>query len=78
MFAGDLTTGEAMDLIERWCSRAQRSRIPEFVSAGATIRKNKDGIAAAIERRLSNERASYCTFCRGCDAAGGFVGLLVP
>ena len=27
---------------------------------------------------VTNERASYCTFCRGCDAAGGFVGLLVP
>jgi AAA ATPase domain len=58
--------------------RAQRSGIPDFVRAAATIRKNKDVITAAIERRLSNERASYCTFCRGCDAAGGLVGLLVP
>jgi transposase len=35
---------------------AQRSRIPEFVKTGATIRRNKDGITAAIERGLSNGR----------------------
>ena len=40
----------ALDLIDRWCSRAQRSRIPGFVKAAATIRKNKDGSSAAIER----------------------------
>ena len=45
-----------MDLIDRWCSRAQRSRLPDFGKAAATIRKNKDGITAAIERRLSNGR----------------------
>ena len=41
---------DVMDLIDRWCSRAQRSRIPRFVKAAATIRKNKDGSSAAIER----------------------------
>jgi hypothetical protein len=56
VFAGDLATGDVMDLIDRWCSRAQRSRIPEFVKTGATIRRNKDGITAAIERGLSNGR----------------------
>ena len=56
MFAGDLPPADVMDLIDRWCSRAQRSRIPGFVKAAATIRKNKDGISAAIERRLSNGR----------------------
>src|ERR1019366_8290384 len=35
---------------------AQRSRIPEFVKTAATIRKNKAGITAAIERQLSNGR----------------------
>ena len=70
MFAGDLPPADVMDLIDRWCSRAQRSRIPDFVKAAATIRKHKDGICAAIERRLSNERASYCTFCRGCEVGG--------
>jgi transposase len=56
VFAGDLPPADVMDLIDRWCSRAQRSRIPDFVKAAATIRKNKDGISAAIERRLSNGR----------------------
>lgn len=56
VFAGDLAPSEVMDLLDRWCSRAQRCRIPDFVKAAATIRKNKDGIAAAIERGLSNAR----------------------
>ena len=56
VFAGDLPIGDVMDLLDRWCSRAQRSRIPEFVKTAATIRKHKDGITAAIERKLSNGR----------------------
>ena len=56
VFAGDLPPADVMDLIDRWCSRAQRSRIPDFVKAAATIRKHKDGICAAIERQLSNGR----------------------
>jgi len=36
--------------------QSEISRIPDFVKAAATIRKNKDGITAAIERRLSNGR----------------------
>ena len=56
VFAGDLPTGDVMDLLERWCARAQRSRIPQFVKTGATIRKHRAGITAAIERKLSNGR----------------------
>ena len=41
---------DVMDLIDRWCSRAQRSRILGFVKTAATIRKNEDGSSAAIER----------------------------
>src|SRR5450631_4381398 len=48
--------GRRHGLIDRWCSRAQRSRIPDFVKAAATIRKHKDRICAAIERQLSNGR----------------------
>lgn len=56
VFAGDLDPAAVAHLLDRWCSRAQRSRIPEFVKAGRTIRKHRGGIDAAIERGLSNGR----------------------
>jgi transposase len=56
VFAGDLDTATVGQLLDRWCSRAQRSRIPEFVKAGRTIRKHRAGIDAAIEHGLSNGR----------------------
>jgi transposase len=56
VFAGDLTAAEVIELLDRWCSRAQRSRIPEFVKAARTIRKHKDGITAAVDRGMSNGR----------------------
>ncbi|MGI8684056.1 MAG: ISL3 family transposase, partial [Acidimicrobiales bacterium] len=54
IFAGDLDATEAMELIDRWCSRAQRSRLAPFVKAAATVRKHRDGIGAAIRYGLSN------------------------
>jgi transposase len=56
VFAGDLEPGAVLELVARWCSRAQRSRIPAFVKAAATIRKHRHGITAAIERGLANGR----------------------
>ena len=56
VFAGDLTAEDVMELLDRWCSRAQRSRIPEFVKAARTIRKHKAGITAAVDRGMSNGR----------------------
>lgn len=56
VFAGDLDTATTAELLDRWCARAQRSRIPEFVKAGRTIRKHRSGIDAAIDRGLSNGR----------------------
>ncbi len=56
VFAGDLEPAAVMDLLDRWCSRAQRSRIPDFVKAARTIRTHKDGIAAAVNRGLANGR----------------------
>jgi transposase len=56
VFVGDLTAQEVLELLDRWCSRAQRSRIPEFVKAARTIRKHKDGITAAVDRNMSNGR----------------------
>lgn len=56
VFAGDLTVPETNEMIDRWCSRAQRSRIPEFIKAARTIRKHRDGITAALDRGMSNGR----------------------
>jgi transposase len=56
VFAGDLDTPTTNTLLDRWCSKAQRSRIPEFVKAARTIRKHRDGITAALDRGLSNGR----------------------
>ena len=56
VFAGDLDAATVSHLLDRWCSRAQRCRIPEFVRAARTVRKHRVGIDAAIERELSNGR----------------------
>jgi transposase len=56
VFAGDLDSATVGKLLERWCSRAQRSRLDEFVKAARTIRKHRAGIDAAIDRGLSNGR----------------------
>jgi transposase len=56
VFAGDLNPTDANVMLDRWCSTAQRSRIPEFVTAARTIRKHRDGINAALDRGLSNGR----------------------
>lgn len=56
VFAGDLDPHTTNTMLARWCSKAQRSRIPEFVRTARTIRKHRDGINAAIERGLSNGR----------------------
>jgi transposase len=56
VFAGDLDSTDTRVMLDRWCSKAQRSRIPEFVKTARTIRKHRDGIDAAIDRRLSNGR----------------------
>ena len=56
VFAGDLESRVVMELLDRWCSRAQRSRIPEFVKCARTIRAHKDGITAAVDLELSNGR----------------------
>ncbi len=57
IFAGDLNPDEAAELIDRWCSRASRSRLAPFVKAAKTIRKFRDGILAAIRLKINNARA---------------------
>lgn len=56
VFAGDLDPTDTSVMVDRWCSKAQRSRIPEFVKTARTIRKHRESIDAAIDRGLSNSR----------------------
>jgi transposase len=57
IFAGDLTPEQAGELIDRWVSRASRSRLPAFVKAAKTIRKHRKGILAALRLNINNARA---------------------
>jgi len=56
IFAGDLTRHEAAELLDRWCARAQRSRLAPFVKAARTMRYRRDLILNAIEHGISNGR----------------------
>jgi transposase len=57
IFSGDLTVEQAAELIDRWVSRASRSRLPAFVKASKTIRKHREGILAALRLGINNARA---------------------
>ncbi len=57
IFAGDLNLDQVTELIDRWISRASRSRLAPFVKAAKTIRKHRDGILAAIRLGINNGRA---------------------
>jgi transposase len=56
IFAGDLTRTEAAERLDRWCARAQRSRLAPFIKAARTIRYRRDLILNAIEHGISNGR----------------------
>lgn len=57
LFDRDLDPDRAPDMIDRWLGWAQRSRMPEFVRLGRTIRTHREGILAAIRLRISNGRS---------------------
>ena len=57
IFNGDLDADETAELIDRWISQAQRSRLPAFVKAAKTIRKHRDGILTSIQLQINNGRA---------------------
>jgi transposase len=63
VFAGDLTPSETTQLLDRWCTKASRSRLAPFVTLAGTIRKHRHGILAAIRLGVNNERPSYCASC---------------
>ena len=56
VFAGDLEEAEVAYLVDRFCSRAQRSGLKAFVTLARTIRKHRAGILAAIRLGVNNAR----------------------
>lgn len=56
IFDGDLHPDTVTALIDRWISKATRSRLPAFVKAAKTIRKFRDGILTAIRTGINNGR----------------------
>ncbi|HEV2069625.1 MAG TPA: ISL3 family transposase [Acidimicrobiales bacterium] len=56
IFAGDLDENEVPRLLDRFCSRAQRSRLKPFVTLAKTIRKHRQGILAAVRLSVNNAR----------------------
>jgi len=56
IIGSDLTRDEADVLLDRWCNRAQRSRLAPFIKAAKTIRQRRDLILNAIEHGISNGR----------------------
>jgi len=56
ILAGDLTREETAILLDRWCARAQRSRLDPFVKCAKTMRERRDLILNAVEHGISNGR----------------------
>ncbi len=53
---GDLDPDDVEALIDRWISRASRSRLTPFLKAAKTIRRHRDGILTAIHLNINNGR----------------------
>jgi transposase len=56
VFAGDLEAAQAIELLDRWITRASRSRLAPFVKAAKTMRERRGIIVNAIEAGISNGR----------------------
>lgn len=54
VFSGDLDVEEVATLLDRFCSKASRSRLKPFVTAAKTIRKRREGILAAVRLGINN------------------------
>jgi transposase len=56
IFHGDLETGQALKLLETWCSQAEAAGMAAFAKAAKTIRKHLTGITEALNRKVNNGR----------------------
>jgi transposase len=57
IFAPGLSVEDVTELLERFCSRASRSRLAPFIRVAKTIRRHLQGILAAARLGLTNARA---------------------
>jgi transposase len=55
-FDDDLEPADAIAMLDRWCTRALRSRLPAFIKAATTMRDRRPLIVNALEHRISNGR----------------------
>ncbi|MDA8354819.1 MAG: ISL3 family transposase [Actinomycetota bacterium] len=56
IFHGDLDETDVAHLLDRFCSKAQRSGLKPFVTLAKTIRKHREGILSAIRLGVNNAR----------------------
>jgi transposase len=56
VFAGDLGDDEVAVLLDRFCSKASRSRLAPFVRVAKTVRRHRAGILAAVRLGINNAR----------------------
>lgn len=56
IFAGDLDATHATELLDRWITRASRSRLAPFVKCARTMRERRALIVNTLEQRISNGR----------------------
>jgi len=56
IFAGDVESAEAIELLDWWTTRALRSRLAPFVKAARTMRDRRGIIVNALEQDISNGR----------------------
>lgn len=56
VFDHDIDAETAAELLDRWCSWAQRSRLAPFAKLARTIRAHREGILAAIRLGINNGR----------------------
>ena len=56
VFDGDLEAKDAIELLDRWITRALRSRLASFVKVAHTMRQRRGIIVNALEQGISNGR----------------------
>jgi len=56
IFTAGLASADAIAQLDRWTTRALRSRLPSFVKAANTMRDRRRIIINAIEQGISNGR----------------------